>query len=148
MLTTAEAAALLSERGITTANGRAISAQDVQRWCWLGWFPGAMNTTGTRRGTWLIPREDVEAFQPRKVGRPKGKMMKTQFNGVTNVTVRDVRYRGEIVIPQGTRVEVDDSRSPGWARYNGKVYSVRLEQMSAHEIQIDGQYIPGCGPDA
>ena len=70
MLTTAEAAALLAERGVTTARGRAPSAVDVQRWCWLGWFPGAVNTTHTRRGTWLIPREDVEVFHPRKVGRP------------------------------------------------------------------------------
>ena len=73
-------------------------------------------------------------------------MAAIELNGVTNVTVRDVLHRGRIVIPKGTRVEVDDSALPGWARHTGKVYPVSLEDMSSHEIQIDGQYIPGCGP--
>lgn len=66
---------------------------------------------------------------------------------ITNETVKDVRYQGEIVIPAGTRVEVNDSREPSRAKYNGQWYRVKLEQMSSHEIQIDGEYIPGCGPE-
>ena len=64
----------------------------------------------------------------------------------TNETVKDIRQRGEVVIPAGTRVEVDDTALPTRARHNGKWYPVRLEDMSSHEIQIDGQYIDGCGP--
>ena len=74
--------------------------------------------------------------------------MKIQFNGVTNETVRDVWHTGKVVIPRGTRVEVDDSALPGYARYNGRVYRVSLEDMSSDEIQIDGQYIVGCGPQS
>ena len=65
---------------------------------------------------------------------------------ITNETVRDVRQRGEIVIPAGTRVEVNDTREPSRARHNGTWYLVALADMSSHEIQIDGEYIPGCGP--
>lgn len=72
--------------------------------------------------------------------------MKPQFNGATNVTIEDIRHSGKVVIPRGTRVEVDDTALPGWARYQGKVYAVGASQMSSHEIQIDGQYITGCGP--
>ena len=67
---------------------------------------------------------------------------------ITNETVRDVRKRGEIVIPRGTRVEVDDTGLPSRAKHNGIWYLVALEDMSSHEIQIDGRYISGCGPEA
>lgn len=73
-------------------------------------------------------------------------MSKIQFSGATNVVIEDVRRGSEIVIPAGTRVEVDDTALPGFARHNGKVYPVRLEQMSSHEIMVDGVYVPGCGP--
>jgi len=74
-------------------------------------------------------------------------MAKIEFNGVTNETVEHIRGRnGEIVIPAGTRVEVDDTALPCWARYQGKVYRVSLSDMSSHEVMIDGVYIPGCGP--
>lgn len=65
---------------------------------------------------------------------------------ITNETVRDVRERGEIVIPAGTRVEVDDTALPSRTKHNGRWYSVALADMSSTEIQIDGAYIPGCGP--
>lgn len=68
------------------------------------------------------------------------------FNGVTNVAVEDVRHGGKIVIPAGTRVEVNDTALPSLARLGGKVYAVRLDQMSSYEIQINGVYIAGCGP--
>ena len=64
---------------------------------------------------------------------------------ITNETVRDVRKKGKIVIPAGTRVEVNDTREPSRARYNGTWYPVTLADMSSFEIQIDGEYIPGCG---
>ena len=67
---------------------------------------------------------------------------------ITNETVRDVRKRGEIVIPCGTRVEVNDTALPSRAKHNGTWYLVTLEDMSSHEIQIDGRYIEGCGPEA
>lgn len=65
---------------------------------------------------------------------------------ITNETVRDVREKGEIVIPRGTRVEVNDTRLPSRAKHNRRWYSVALADMSSMEIQIDGVYIPGCGP--
>jgi len=66
---------------------------------------------------------------------------------ITNETVRDVYKRGEIVIPAGTRVEVDDTREPSRAKHNGTWYLVTLADMSSFEIQIDGRYIAGCGPE-
>ena len=67
---------------------------------------------------------------------------------ITNETVRDVRKKGEIAIPAGTRVEVNDTREPSRAKHNGEWYLVVLADMSSFEIQIDGKYIPGCGPKA
>jgi hypothetical protein len=74
-------------------------------------------------------------------------MAKIEFNGVTNEVVQHIRGRnGAIVVPAGARVEVNDTALPCWIRHEGKVYWVGLDDMSAHEIMIDGAYIPGCGP--
>ena len=65
MLTTTEVAALLSERGAP------IKADTVKHWCQQGRFPNAQRVGGPRRGYWLIPRDDVQAFVLPTVGRPK-----------------------------------------------------------------------------
>ena len=68
MLTTTEAAALLTERGLTDKDGGSVRAETVKRWCLRKKFPGARSISGR---IWQIPREDVEAFKPGKPGRPK-----------------------------------------------------------------------------
>lgn len=73
MLTTVEAAALLAERGVV------VKADTVKHWCQQGKFPGA-KAPANQRGVWLIPREDLDNFQPPKIGRPgKGKAMETWY---------------------------------------------------------------------
>lgn len=62
MLTTAEAAALLAERGYT------VKPDTVKHWCEDGKFPGATCPGGR---VWQIPREEVEAFEPPTRGRPR-----------------------------------------------------------------------------
>lgn len=69
MLTTAEAAALLDERGIRTATGKPYTAKVIQQYCARGVFAGAIAPTNERRGYWQIPRAAVEQFQPKR-GRP------------------------------------------------------------------------------
>jgi hypothetical protein len=63
MLTTAEAAALLNERGYTkkTHKARPITADAVKRQCYKGIYPGAKHYAGSGRGVWLIPLADIEA---------------------------------------------------------------------------------------
>lgn len=65
MLTTTEAAALLAERGIM------VKVDTIKHWCQQGKFPNARRIGGPRRGTWLIPQGDLEAFIPPTMGRPK-----------------------------------------------------------------------------
>lgn len=62
MLSTTEAAALLSERGIT------VKVDTVKHWCRQGKFPGAVSINGR---VWQIPREAIDAFVPPTRGRPK-----------------------------------------------------------------------------
>jgi hypothetical protein len=63
MLTTIEAAALLSERGVMGYKGQPLKADSVKRQCYRGVYPGArLITQGPGRGYWLIPDEEVEAF--------------------------------------------------------------------------------------
>lgn len=63
MLTTAEASALLAERGVKGYKGKPISADAVKRQCYRGVYPGArLVRQGPGRGYWLIPAEDVEAY--------------------------------------------------------------------------------------
>lgn len=64
MLTTAEAAALLNERGYTKPTHKAgpLTADAVKRMCYRGVFPNAKHYAGSGRGVWLIPQEDVDAY--------------------------------------------------------------------------------------
>ena len=63
MLTTSEAAALLSERGVMGYKGQPIKADSVKRQCYRGVYPGAqLVKRGPGRGYWLIPLEDIEAL--------------------------------------------------------------------------------------
>lgn len=68
--TTAEAAALLTERGVTAANGGPVRAETVKKWCERGRLP-ATKVGDTYRGEWRIKREDIEAFEPGTPGRPR-----------------------------------------------------------------------------
>jgi len=65
MLTTTEAAALLSERGIV------VKTDTIKHWCQQGRFPNARRIGSERRGSWLIPQGDLDAFMPPTMGRPK-----------------------------------------------------------------------------
>lgn len=66
MLTTAEAAALLSERGLRGYKGRPLNADAVKHMCAAGKFPGAfVEQRGPGRGYWLIPIAAIEAMAPR-----------------------------------------------------------------------------------
>jgi hypothetical protein len=61
MITTSAAAALIAAR-----LQRSMSVVRVQQLCARGDFPGAR-----RPGRdWMIPRSDVEAYQPRPGGNP------------------------------------------------------------------------------
>lgn len=64
MLTTAEASALLNQRGYTkpTHKARPITSDAVKRMCYRGVFPNAKHYAGSGRGVWLIPSEDIEQF--------------------------------------------------------------------------------------
>lgn len=63
MLTTIEAAALLTERGLTDRQGGPVKPDTVKHWCAQGRFPGAVNERrGPGRGFWLIPCEALDAF--------------------------------------------------------------------------------------
>ena len=66
MLTTSEAAALLSERGMTDRAGGPVKADTVKHMCARGAFPGAVNERrGPGRGFWLIPLAEVESYAAR-----------------------------------------------------------------------------------
>lgn len=62
MLTTAEAAALLSERGYKGYKGTPITPDAVKRMCYRGVFPHAKHYAGSGRGMWLIPTTDIERY--------------------------------------------------------------------------------------
>ena len=69
MLTTTEAAALLSERGMTDRSGGPVKPDTVKHMCARGAFPGAVRERrGPGRGYWLIPAAAIEAYQ---AARPK-----------------------------------------------------------------------------
>lgn len=61
LLTPDEVAALLTERGMTGRDGGPVRADTVRYWLQRGLFPHAKHLPG-RRGLWLVPLDDVEAF--------------------------------------------------------------------------------------
>jgi hypothetical protein len=61
VLSVAEAAALLSERGIRARDGGPVKEDTLRLWLQQHKFPNARCFAG-RRGFWVVPREDVEAF--------------------------------------------------------------------------------------
>lgn len=69
MLTTAEAAALLSERGIRV-RGNKPGARTVESWCKRGLIK-ADRIGGPRRGIYLIEEKALEGFEPPILGRRK-----------------------------------------------------------------------------
>lgn len=73
LLTTTEAAALLSDRGITVRSkrdgtDRPPSANTVKHWCQQGRFATAQRIGGTQRGYWLIDKAELLAFTPPAIG--------------------------------------------------------------------------------
>ena len=68
MLTTHEAAALLTERGIRARRGGPVLHTTVKQWADQGHFPGAI-APANRRGEWRIPRTAVDAFVLPALGR-------------------------------------------------------------------------------
>lgn len=69
MLTTAEAAALLSERGVRV-RGNLPSARTVEFWCRSGTLR-AKRIGGPRRSIYLIEKSDLDTFEPPKQGRKR-----------------------------------------------------------------------------
>jgi len=68
MLTTTEAAALLTERGVLGYKGEPLKADSVKRQCYRGVYPGArLITQGPGRGYWLIPQADIDAEIARRL---------------------------------------------------------------------------------
>jgi hypothetical protein len=61
ILSVAEAAALLSERGVRARDGGPVKEDTLRYWLQQGKFPSARCFSG-RRGFWVIPLEDVETF--------------------------------------------------------------------------------------
>ena len=62
MLTTTEAAALLTERGMTARDGGPVKPDTVKHRCQAGRYPGArLIKRGPGRGYWLIPQADLDA---------------------------------------------------------------------------------------
>jgi hypothetical protein len=61
ILNVAEAAALLTELGIHARDGGPVKEDTLRLWLQQGKFPNARCFAG-RRGFWVIPRADVEAF--------------------------------------------------------------------------------------
>ncbi len=68
-MTTTEAAALLTRRGI------AATADQVKRWCAAGRFSGAVKVANE----WQIPQEAVATFQRPARGAPTGKRQAWKF---------------------------------------------------------------------
>lgn len=63
MLTTLEAAALLTERGMTDRRGGPVRVDTVKHMCSAGKFPGAyVERRGPGRGYWLIPPDDLDTY--------------------------------------------------------------------------------------
>lgn len=62
LLTPDEAAALLTERGVTARDGGPVKPDTLRYWLERGTFPGARKLPGPGRGLWLIPRGDVDAY--------------------------------------------------------------------------------------
>lgn len=69
LLTTAEAAAYLTARGVLV-RGNPPKAQTVKVWCHKGQLP-ARYIGGPERGIYLIEQADLETFEPPKLGRRK-----------------------------------------------------------------------------
>lgn len=71
MLTTAEAAALLTERGVLVyGRGQAPhppTARTVTQWCRSEALKGVHVGVG-RRGFWMVSREALDAFTPPAMG--------------------------------------------------------------------------------
>lgn len=67
MLTTAEAAALLAERGVRV-RGKPPGARTVESWCKRGLIK-AKRVGGPRRGIYLIEEENLKDFKPPLLGR-------------------------------------------------------------------------------
>ena len=65
--TTKSAAAYLNERG---GFDQEVTPALVHQWCKRDKFPNARSIAGR---LWQIPQVDLDAFQPQKSGRPKGK---------------------------------------------------------------------------
>lgn len=70
-LTTPEAAAYLTRRGLTDSKGGPVRQQTVTQWCLRGRLPGAVKVGSERRGEWRIPIEVLDAFTPFPSGRPR-----------------------------------------------------------------------------
>lgn len=78
MLTTAQAAALLAERGVRVKgkNGEhAPTARTVEQWCRRELLPCDHIGEG-RRGFWLVSEEALDNFTPPPMGRRKGRQGK------------------------------------------------------------------------
>lgn len=73
-LTTAQAAELLTQRGVTAKDGGPVRRESVTQWCQRGLFVGAWHGLDRERGEWYIPEASVEAFAAteRRAGRKKG----------------------------------------------------------------------------
>ena len=64
MLTTTEAAALLTQRGLTDRAGGPVRPDTVKHWAQRKLLPGArIEQRGPGRGYWLIPMDALETFQ-------------------------------------------------------------------------------------
>jgi hypothetical protein len=72
-LTTTEAAALLTERGVVARDGSPYNPETVKRQCGYGVFPGARRVTAgvPGRGYWLIPLASVEDYATRQQSRKR-----------------------------------------------------------------------------
>lgn len=68
-LTTTEAAALLTERGLRSKDDGPVRPETVVQWINRGKFPGAVKEGGKYRGEWRIPRAALDAFTPPAPGR-------------------------------------------------------------------------------
>jgi hypothetical protein len=73
-LTTAEAAARLTARGVLVCGGAYAphppTAKNVEKWCRRGWLK-AEHVGSSRRGFWLIEQAALDAFTPPIGGRPR-----------------------------------------------------------------------------
>ena len=63
LLTPDEAAALLTERGVTARDGGPVKPDTLRYWLERGRFPNARHIPGPGKGIWLIPVEDIDALR-------------------------------------------------------------------------------------